>query len=232
MKKNICVIFCAGLLALSACARKQASNGSAPGPESAAATVAGSSADPAQPAASPAPAEPAPPPPITLPAGSSVRVRLNRTLDTRTDRLGERFTATLDEPLVSGDRVAVPKGTEFDGHIVGLRHAGRFKGRAMLSLQLDSFTLNGETYDVMSNDATRVSRGHKKRNWLWIGGGSGGGAAIGALAGGGAGALIGAGAGAGAGVVGAAITGEKHVTLPAETPVRFTLRSSVEVAEH
>ena len=75
----------------------------------------------------------------------------------------------------------------------------------------------------------RVSASHKKRNGLLIGGGAGLGAAIGALAGGGKGALIGAGAGAGAGTVGAAATGRRQVGIGAETPLRFTLRSSVDM---
>jgi len=107
--------------------------------------------------------------------------------------------------------------------------SGRFKGRAALALRLDSFSLNGVTYDVATNRPSRVSRGHKKHNWLWIGGGSGGGAAIGAIAGGGTGALIGAGAGAAAGTVGAAFTGKRHVTLPVESRVTFALQAPVAV---
>ena len=186
--------------------------------------------DPVQAAANPpateapAPAPPAPPQ-VTLGAGTSFRVRLQQTLDTRRNRSGDSFTASLDEPLVSGDRVIVPKGTIFQGHIVESKPSGRFKGRAVLELRLDSFTLNGETYDIRSTDVSRVSGGHKKRDLAMIGGGSGGGALIGAAAGGGVGALIGAGAGAAAGTVGTAITGRRQVKIPVETDVRFTLRS-------
>jgi hypothetical protein len=164
-----------------------------------------------------------------LAPGTRVRVRLAQTLDTKRNRAGDRFSATLDEPLVVGDRVAVPRGTPFEGHVVTSAESGRFKGRAALALRLDSFTLRGVTYDVATNRPSRMSRGHKKRNWLWIGGGSGGGAAIGAIAGGGTGALIGAGAGAAAGTVGAAFTGKRHVTLPVESPVTFALQAPVAV---
>jgi hypothetical protein len=166
---------------------------------------------------------------LVLPPGTSVRVRLAQTIDTKRNRAGDRFSATLDEPLVVGDRVAVPRGTPFEGHVVTSAESGRFKGRAALALRLDSFSLKGVRYDVNTNRPTRTSRGHKKRNWLWIGGGSGGGAAIGAAAGGGAGALIGAGAGAAAGTVGAAFTGKRHVTLPVESPVTFALQAPVAV---
>ena len=166
---------------------------------------------------------------LVLEPGTRVRVRLAQTIDTKRNRAGDRFSATLDEPLVVGDRVAVPRGTPFEGHVVTSAESGRFKGRAALALRLDSFTLRGVTYDVATNRPSRVSAGHKKRNWMWIGGGSGGGAAIGAIAGGGAGALIGAGAGAAAGSVGAAFTGKRHVVLPVESPVTFALQAPVAI---
>jgi len=166
---------------------------------------------------------------LVLPPGTSVRVRLAQTIDTKRNRAGDRFSATLDEPLWWENRVAVPRGTPFEGHVVTSAESGRFKGRAALALRLDSFSLKGVRYDVNTNRPTRTSRGHKKRNWLWIGGGSGGGAAIGAAAGGGAGALIGAGAGAAAGTVGAAFTGKRHVTLPVESPVTFALQAPVAI---
>ena len=164
-----------------------------------------------------------------IPSGTVVHVRLLDTLDTKRNRVGDRFTATLDEPVVSGDRVIVPKGTPFKGHIVQARQSGRFKGRAALALGLDSFELNGATYPLETNRSARSSKGHKRHNWTWIGGGAGGGAAIGAIAGGPAGALIGAGAGAGAGTAGAAITGKRNVAIPVETRLAFTLESAVDL---
>src|SRR5205823_4410359 len=112
----------------------------------------------------------------------------------KTTQPGQRFSATLDEPLVSGNRVVVPTGTMFHGRISQSKPSGRFKGRAVLSMHLTSFTMNGRTYPIRSTSAARVSAGHKKHNLAWIGGGTGSGAAIGAIAGGGAGAAIGAGA--------------------------------------
>jgi hypothetical protein len=164
-----------------------------------------------------------------LPSGTTVRVRLLETLDTKRNRAGDRFNATLDDPLVSGDRVVVPKGTLFSGHLIRAKSSGRLKGRAVMTLALDSFRLEGRTYRVRSTDSTRVSGRHGKRNSLWIGGGSGGGALVGAAAGGGVGALIGAGVGAAGGTVGAAVTGKKQIRLPAETLVTFRLKSALDV---
>ena len=165
---------------------------------------------------------------VALQAGTALRVRLDEAIDTRRNRAGDHFTAALDEPLVSGDRVVVPKGTRFSGHVAEAKSSGRFKGRARLALSLDSMELGGRTYAIQSV-TSRVSRGHKKHNWAWIGGGSGGGALIGAVAGGPA-VWIGAGAGAAAGTVGAALTGKRQINLPVESRVTFSLRSDVNIA--
>jgi len=168
-------------------------------------------------------------PAYVIPAGARVRVRLDQTLDTDSTHPGERFTATLDEPIVVRNRVVVPRGTRFSGVVVNSRNSGRFRGRALLQVALRSFRLDGVTHPVSTEGETKVSGSHKKRNLALMGGGPAAGAGIGAAAAGKAGALIGAGAGAVAGTTTAWITGKKRLRLPAETPLEFSLRSSVAV---
>jgi hypothetical protein len=62
-----------------------------------------------------------------------------------------------------------------------------------------------------------------------VGGGAGGGALIGGLAGGGKGALIGGLIGAAAGTGGAGLTGNRDITLPAETALTFKLVDPLEI---
>ncbi len=162
-----------------------------------------------------------------LPAGTPLRVRLENSINTARNRAGDHFTASLVDPVMSGGRELLPRGTRFTGHVTTSNPSGRLKGRAVLGIRLDSFQLNGRTYPVTTTGVSRASGTHKKRNLALIGGGSGVGAAIGGIAAGGAGALIGAGAGAAAGTVGAAVTGKKNVSLPVESLLRFTLRSPV-----
>jgi hypothetical protein len=162
-----------------------------------------------------------------IPAGTRVSVRLAQTLDTRYNRQGTLFSATLAEPILVGGSVVVPRGTPFEGMIVESKNSGRFKGRAVLELTLRSFRMHGTTYRVATVPAARMSGNHRKRNLAFMGGGPAAGAGIGALAAGGAGALIGAGAGAAVGTTTAFITGKKTVKLPVETLMTFSLRSGV-----
>ncbi|HEV8043104.1 MAG TPA: hypothetical protein VGP62_29765 [Bryobacteraceae bacterium] len=170
---------------------------------------------------------PVPSPPIAIPAGTLVRVRLEQTIDTKRNRAGDRFEATLISPIRVNGNLAIPHGTTFEGHVTEAKASGRFKGRAVLGVELDSFRLNGVEYRVVTASRTRVSGRHRKRNWILMGGGSALGATLGAVAGGGAGALIGAGAGAGAGTVAAFFTGRKNVSLRVETPLTFQLRTDI-----
>src|SRR5256712_6480127 len=127
----------------------------------------------------------------TLKAGTQIHVRLGESITTAHNNTGDKFTATLDSPISVNEKTAVPKGTPFHGHVTTAAESGRLKGRAVLGVTLDSFELNGKTYRIETSSASRASAGHKKRNAVLIGGGSGLGAAIGAVAGGGKGALIG-----------------------------------------
>ena len=167
---------------------------------------------------------------IAIPAGTLFDVRLGETLDTKRNRAGDRFTATLMRPVVLDGRTLIPSGVPCSGHLTESKSSGRFKGRAVMSLSLDSFQLGGRRYEIRTTHVGRESGGHKKRNWTLIGGGAGVGTAIGAVAGGPAGALIGAGAGAGAGTAGAAFTGKKNVHVAVETPLTFSLRTPVTIA--
>ena len=64
----------------------------------------------AQPAAQQAPA-------IVLPQGTLLHVRLAETLDTRRNRTGDRFKATLDSPVTLNDQIVIPKNASFSGRV-------------------------------------------------------------------------------------------------------------------
>ena len=181
----------------------------------------------------PAPASSASAPalaPLIIPAGTSITIRLQEPLSSASAVPGERFQAVLEEPLVAGDRVVVPAGTPVEGHVVSARHSGRLHHPGQLGLTLDSLIVNEHTIPLATSQVAARGKSHKKRNWGWIGGGAGGGAAIGALAGGGTGALIGTGVGAAAGTTTAFFTGKKDVTFGSERVLRFRLHQEVSLS--
>jgi hypothetical protein len=164
---------------------------------------------------------------IFIPKGTTLRVRINQAVDTRRNPAGTKFQASLAQPLVHDGATVLPRGTRFIGHVVESKPSGRLKGRAVLSLTLDSILWNGTEHRISTGDATRVSSRHKKRDLVLIGGGAGTGASIGAIAGGGLGAVVGAAAGSVAGTATALVTGKKNVYLSPETVVAFPVWSPV-----
>ena len=167
--------------------------------------------------------------PVTLPEHTAIHVTLDQALATNQSRPGDRFDATVSEPVVIDGKTVIPQGAHAEGLVVDARQSGRLIGRARLQLALQTVDVNGQNYDVRTLSHPRIGRDHKKRNWEWIGGGAAGGAVIGALAGGGTGALIGGPVGAGAGATVALVTGKKDIKLRAETPLKFELAQPVTI---
>src|SRR5262249_40448978 len=114
-----------------------------------------------QPAAAAAPAA-QPEPELTLPEGTVLRVRLAQSLDTKKNRAGDRFKATLDAAVVVDNKVVIPKGANFSGIVDEAKNSGRLKGRAVMNLSLDSFEMNGKVYKITTSHVDRVSGRHKK----------------------------------------------------------------------
>ena len=181
-----------------------------------------------------APAPPPPPPPpqpitVTVPEGTILTVRTIDSIDSSVNRTGQTFRASLDAPIVVGDRVVVPKGLSVNLKLVDASSAGKFKGRSELTVSLDSFTYQGRTYQIASSDVQEKGGSRGKRSAEVIGGGAVLGAIIGGLAGGGKGAAIGAGVGAGGGTAVQALTHGEKVKIASETRLDFTLHDPVNV---
>jgi hypothetical protein len=198
--------------------------------QQAAATDANSSA-PDSGASSSKPAREAPPRPrpIVVPDGTVISVVLDEAVGSKISTPGQQFSASVREPVEVDGRVAIPKGARATGIVKDAKPAGRFKGGAALELTLTSIDINGTNYDVHTTAPNETSTGKGKRTAAMVGGGAGGGALIGGLAGGGKGALIGGLIGAAAGTGGAGLTGNREITLPAETPITFKLVDPLEI---
>jgi hypothetical protein len=174
--------------------------------------------------------EPPPPPrPLVVPAETVLSVVLDQAVGSKISTPGQAFSATVSQPVAVDGRVAIPKGARASGVVKDAKAAGRFKGAAVLSLTLTSVSVKNEDYNIQTIAPSETSKGKGKRTAALVGGGAGGGALIGGLAGGGKGALIGGLIGAAAGTGGAGLTGNRDITLPAETALAFKLVEPLEI---
>ncbi len=169
------------------------------------------------------------PQPMVVAAGTTLDVRLNTGLNSKDNKAGDPFEGELDNAVVLGERVAIPKGSAVRGHVTNAVKSGRLKGRAELWVALDEITVRGKAYQLASSTEGHKEGSKTTRNIIFIGGGAGGGAAIGGAAGGGKGAGIGAAIGAGAGTAAAMLTGQRDVKFPPETVLRFELQQELRI---
>jgi hypothetical protein len=179
------------------------------------------------PTTAPAPVETPKPQPIVLPAGTTLTVTVDQALSSDKSQSGQTFQATLAQPVTVRGTTAIPKGSSATGTVVTAKKKGKIKGEGQLALSLTSITIRGKNYPIQTGTLDSTVKGKGKRTAATTGGGAAGGALIGGLAGGGKGAGIGALVGAGAGLVGGALTGNKQIEIPAESPLSFALSKSL-----
>ena len=154
----------------------------------------------------------------TVPAGTEIVVRLIDGIDSTKTGAGERFRASVDDPVIVGDRVIIPRDADATVQIV------KAASSSDLSIKLYDVTVNGLSFDVVSNYAQVKAPGKGSKYAKRSVGLGALGAAIGGIAGGGKGAAIGAASGAGLGAATVAASGSK-VQLPTETRLSFELRA-------
>lgn len=173
---------------------------------------------------------PAPAPALPeVPEGTVLSIRMNQAINVKHAAAGQPFSGTIVNPiLVDGDTV-IPSGSTAEGMVVQAHKRGHFKGSSVLQLTLTGLDINGQHYRIDTSSVTRTKKGKGKRSAAFIGGGSGLGMLIGGVATGGMGLLIGGLAGAGAGTGVAAFTGNKDITIPAESVVNFKLAAPVQL---
>ncbi|MGA3325929.1 MAG: BON domain-containing protein [Terriglobia bacterium] len=210
-----------------------------PTPNPAAAAAVPAASAPA-PVATTAPADPAPPPPapppapkpqehIEIPAGTVVTIRMIDNIDSSRNRPGEEFMASLDSPIVVGDRVVVSRGADARVRLVDAQSAGHISGQSELQLELIAVTINGVSYATKSGYYEQHGGSRGTRTAETVGGGAILGALIGGILGRGKGAAIGSVAGAGAGTAVEVSTKGQQVKVPAETKLDFTLKDPIDV---
>jgi len=171
-----------------------------------------------------------------VPAGTALIVRLDTTLATFSNRVGDPFQGKLTQAIVVNGNTLLPAGTTVEGRVTKISEPRRVSGKPTIGLLPEAVILpTGERFYL---DATLIDAnihgadvnqegqfkglGHDRRDQLEVGGGTAGGMLVGGLIGGPPGILIG-------GAVGATATTAhwlaKHrsATLPAGTELTLEL---------
>ena len=167
-------------------------------------------------------------PPVTIPAGTPIRVRTIDPIDVDITQAGTRFRGSMDDPIMIGGSVVVPRGADVTLQVAKVQQSGKMKGSDLIELKVNKIVVNGSPYQVVTSFQQIKGGSEGKSTAKKVVGGAGLGAIIGGIAGGGKGAAIGAAIG---GVGGTAISaaGEQHLKVPSETRLEFRLESAVKI---
>jgi len=173
---------------------------------------------------------------LPVPAGTALMVRLETTLATFSNRVGDPFRGSITQPIVVNGATVIPAGATVEGRVTKLSEPRRISGKPTIAILPEAVILpTGERYyldatltdtnipgtDVNTEGQFKGS-GHDRRDTIEQGGGTAGGMLIGGLIGGGPGVLIG-------GAVGATsttvhwLTKHRSATLPAGTQLTLEL---------
>jgi hypothetical protein len=180
-------------------------------------------------AAAATPVVPPPPPAprfrdVTIPAGTTLALKLTTPLASDQNKVEDAVTATLSSPVSVDGVTVLPHGAEVNGTVLDVKPSGRVKGLASIAFRFDRVHAPGETHTIVTDRITREAQSTKGKDAAKVGIGSGPCSLIVGIAGGGKGAAIGSIVGGGAGAGAVAATKGEEVRLPPGTPVTATLR--------
>jgi hypothetical protein len=174
---------------------------------------------------------------LSLPAGTTVKVKLENALTTFSSKSGDPFSGRVTEAVMLDGKPVIPIGATVQGRVTKVSESRRIAGKPTIAIFPETVVLpGGERYmlnatlvDTSVRNGTDVNdegqfkgKGHDGKDMVEIGMGTGGGMLVGGLIGGRKGVLIG-------GAVGATATvahwlGKRNSTmLPAGTELVMEL---------
>ena len=181
----------------------------------------------------------------TLNADQTIRVRMDNELNSKTARVGDRFSTTTVEPVYADGTEVIPAGSKIWGRVSTVKRAER---RSPGTISVNFYTVelpNGAKHTISGslsslqaddvnadNESTVEGRSNQKRDIVFIGGGAATGAIIGAIAGGGKGAGIGAIIGGALGTGGRLYEKEQQAVVKSGTEFGVNLNRSVRLPDY
>jgi hypothetical protein len=75
---------------------------------------------------------------VVVPPGTLLHVKLQTTITSKTNKVGDKFQGLVSQDVMSGTDVIVPQGSLVTGHVAYIKHSGRIKAKAQMRVVLDS----------------------------------------------------------------------------------------------
>ena len=75
---------------------------------------------------------------VVVPPGTLLHVKLQTTITSKTNKVGDKFQGLVSQDVMSGTDVIVPQGSLVNGHVAYIKHSGRIKAKARMRVVLDS----------------------------------------------------------------------------------------------
>lgn len=94
---------------------------------------------------------------MTVPKGTAITATVAQTLASDKNHSGDKFVASLDEPIKIDGKTVLPKGAHVTGRIVEVK-------KHELKLTLASVVIHGKTYDLATNSVHPADRDQIKLN--------------------------------------------------------------------
>jgi hypothetical protein len=171
---------------------------------------------------------------VQVPAGTVLTIEFDDTVSTESSAPGDRFVATVVEPVYADRTVAIDRGSTVSGKVLEVKSGKKIGGKARLDLQFTALELPGGAQEPL--DATFYSEGKSQagKDAATIGGSTAGGALLGRIIGHQSdrddeGTAIGAIVGAAVGTAIAASNNGQPVTISAGTRLSIRLDSPVTI---
>ncbi len=170
----------------------------------------------------------------TIPAGATLNLVSGSKICTNTNKVGERFTATLTNPVVGSNGAVIPAGATATVEVTELKRSENANDNVVMGFRVVSVNFGGHTYPVSATttyaQVNKVKNQPKSKDVQKVVGG----AAIGAIAGQLLGkstkaTVIGAAVGGAAGAGAAAATANYEGCVNSGGRLTATLNSSTQV---
>ncbi|MEN3333828.1 MAG: hypothetical protein V7641_3193 [Blastocatellia bacterium] len=177
----------------------------------------------------------------TVPENTVISVRMDSTLSSKSSRVGDRFTATVDVPVYVNGATVIPAGATVEGRVTEVTPARRMGRSGTIAVEFEnlvmpdgtrlaldgSLTSNDPETRRQIDDENRVSGRDNRRTGVFVGSSGAVGAVLGGIAGGLKGAAVGGAIGAGVGLASVLLTKGEEAQVSNGTSFGVQLRRAL-----